>query len=60
MTLHYIRNVNQGEQNPDGSYIKVHDDLTICDDCLIDKGWGHEEIAADVPGEKCELCDYTG
>jgi hypothetical protein len=60
MVLHYIRNVNAGNQLPDGSYEIIRPDLTICDDCIIDKGWGHEEFSADLPGEKCEICDFAG
>jgi hypothetical protein len=58
MTLHYIRNANK--RNAQGEYEIVHEAITICDDCITDKNFGYDEHVADLPGDKCELCDFAG
>lgn len=60
MTLHYATQINEGEQKVDGSYVITRADLTICETCLIEKGWGHTIVSEDVPGESCELCGTAG
>jgi hypothetical protein len=59
MTLLYARNVHDGVQDDQGDYITVRADLTVCEPCLADKGWGYTVYVDDVPGDKCELCDAT-
>jgi hypothetical protein len=57
MTLHAIRNANK--LNEKGEYDIVYEAVTICDDCITDKNYGYDEYVEDVPGDKCEICDYT-
>lgn len=59
VTLIYARNIHLGEQKPNGEYVTVHDDATVCEPCVIEKQWGFTTYIDDVPGEKCVLCGST-
>jgi hypothetical protein len=56
VTLRKLNDLHHGEQKPDGSYVILIEELTVCDECVIDKGWGFTEYADAVPGDSCELC----
>jgi hypothetical protein len=48
--------INNGEQNADGTYVKVHEDCTICEPCIRENGWGFTTFADSVPKDTCDLC----
>jgi hypothetical protein len=56
MNLRKLNDLHNGEQNPDGSYVIVHEEMTLCDDCHTKTGYGFTEYADAVPGDSCELC----
>ena len=56
MTLRKLNAVNNGEHNPDGTLIILHEEMTVCDSCINQKDWGYTEFTNAVPGDSCELC----
>lgn len=56
MNLRKLNDLHEGEQNPDGSYVILHEQLTICDECLNEKRWGFTEWPDSVAGDSCEIC----
>jgi hypothetical protein len=56
VSLRKLNDLHNGEQNPDGSYVILHEELTLCDECETANGWGFTEYANAVPGDSCELC----
>jgi hypothetical protein len=56
VTLRKLNDLHHGAQKPDGSYVILIEELTVCDECIIDKGWGFTEYYDAVPGDSCELC----
>jgi hypothetical protein len=56
VTLRKLNDLHNGEQLPDGSYVILHKEMTLCDDCHTKTGWGFTEYADAVPGDSCELC----
>lgn len=56
MNLRKLNDLHNGEQNPDGSYVILHTELTICDECLFEKGWGYTEYPNAVAGDSCGIC----
>ena len=56
MNLRKLNDVHAGEQNEDGSYVIIYPELTVCDKCVSEPGWGFTEYAEAVAGDSCELC----
>jgi len=56
VNLRKLNDLHAGEQNPDGSYVILHAELTICDECLFEKGWGYTEFPNAVAGDSCGIC----
>jgi hypothetical protein len=56
MTLRKLNDLHAGEQNPDGSYVILHTELTICDECLFESAWGYTEYPDTAPGDSCGIC----
>lgn len=56
MNLRKLNDLHEGEQNPDGSYVILHSELTICDECLTEKRWGFTEWPDSVAGDSCDIC----
>ena len=51
-----LNDIHAGEQNEDGSYVIIYPELTVCDKCVSEPGWGFTEYAEAVAGDTCELC----
>ena len=56
MTLRKLNDLHSGEQLPDGSYVIIHSEVTICEPCLTENRWGFTEWPDSVAGESCEIC----
>lgn len=56
MNLRKLHQLHGGEQNSDGSYVILHEELTICDECLFHAGWGYTEFPNVTPGDSCDIC----
>ena len=56
MNLRKLNDLHNGEQNPDGSYVILHQELTICDECLFHNQWGYTEVVGAVAGDSCGIC----
>lgn len=54
MELIAARNTNR--QQPDGTWLTIHEAITICEPCLVKNEWGYTMYAEDQPGDKCEVC----
>jgi hypothetical protein len=54
MELIHARNTNR--QQADGSWLTVHEAITVCQGCLDSNNWGYTIYPEDQPGDKCEVC----
>lgn len=56
MNLRKLNDLHNGEQLPDGSYVIIHSEVTICEPCLTENRWGYTEWPDAVAGESCDIC----
>jgi hypothetical protein len=56
LTRYALFDIHDGEQNADGTYIKVHEDCTVCETCMMEQTWGFTQYADRAPKDACDLC----
>jgi hypothetical protein len=59
VNLTKMHDLHAGEQNSDGSYVILHEVMTLCEPCSFEKGWGCTRYPDDVADDKCGLCGIS-